>query len=110
MLKFITLGSGRVQEQTSHLESRFDEAPELLSLDGHVVFGQPVAVQDRPAQRVVSVQVREVLHGDKVHILVRPLPLFIFHKSGDKQHGEHAVGSGRTTSVRIHFYTYLFEL
>ena len=64
-----------------HLQPGLCVLSEFLSVDRHVILGQPVAEEDGPGQGLVTVDVGEVLQSHHVHILVCPLPLVIFNKS-----------------------------
>ena len=48
----------------TNLEPGLDIVPQLVSVDGDVVLGHPVGVQDRAAEGLLHVQTREVLLCD----------------------------------------------
>ena len=60
-----------------YLESGLDIVPELLLIHRDVVLGQPVAEEDGPSQRLLLVDVGEVFHGNRIHVLIRPHSLLI---------------------------------
>ena len=52
-----------------------------LAVDGDVVLGQPVGEEDGPLQRLVAVDVGEVLQRHTVDVLVGPGPFRVLDQS-----------------------------
>ena len=63
------------------LETGLDVAAQLFLVDGHVVLGEPAAVEDGASERGLEVEAGEVLGGGGVHEFVGPLALGVGDES-----------------------------
>jgi hypothetical protein len=60
-------------------EAGLDVVAELLPVDGDVVLGEPVGVEDGAGEGALAVHVGEVLHGYLVHVGVCPGAFIVLH-------------------------------
>lgn len=70
--------------RSTNLEPGLDIVPQLVTLDRNIVLGEPVTVEDGPAQSLVLVDVGEVLQRHRIYVLIGPGTFFVFHQSANK--------------------------
>ena len=66
-----------------NLQPGLHKVPQFLSVYRNIVFGQPVAVQNRSAQRCLFVRIWKVLQCNEVYILICPFPLVLLNESAE---------------------------
>src|SRR6218665_560607 len=76
---------GRLGSGGNYLQPCLDVFTQFLLVDWHVVFGQPVTVENWSLQSSVTTDVREVFQGNAVDVLIGPRSLLIIHKPGQQK-------------------------